>query len=94
MPRLHTHNAGISPTFEGRTSHGAHQQVPLVRASAVRGVEGIVEAGESLEVVSELDEGGVVFGDGIETDRLAFRGGMTVTVRVARDRLRMVARVA
>jgi NAD kinase len=52
--------------------------------------EGLLEADDALEVVSELDDGGVVFGDGIETDRLAFRWGMTVTVRVAPERLRLV----
>jgi hypothetical protein len=52
--------------------------------------EGIVGADESLEVVSELDEGGVVFGDGIEADRVDFGWGVRASVRVAPRRLRLV----
>jgi hypothetical protein len=52
--------------------------------------EGVLDAGERLEIVSELDEGGVVFGDGIESDRVDFGWGVQATVRVARERLRLV----
>jgi hypothetical protein len=52
--------------------------------------EGLIETDESLEVVSELDEGGVIFGDGIETDRVDFGWGVRATVRVASERLRLV----
>ena len=41
--------------------------------------------------MSELDEGGVVFGDGIESDRVDFGWGIQATIRVARERLRLVA---
>ncbi len=50
----------------------------------------IVTAGEVMEVVSEMDEGGVVFGDGIEEDRIDFAWGTTVRVEVAGERLRLV----
>jgi hypothetical protein len=52
--------------------------------------EGLIGADDRLEVVSELDEGGVVFGDGIESDRVAFGWGVQATVGVARERLRLV----
>jgi hypothetical protein len=52
--------------------------------------EGRIEAGETLEVVSELDEGGVVFGDGIEADRVEFGWGVCARVGVAPERLRLV----
>jgi NAD kinase len=50
----------------------------------------IVERGDTLEVVSEMDDGGVVFGDGIEDDRLEFGWGTTLRVEVAAERLRVV----
>lgn len=52
--------------------------------------EGLMEATDSLEVISELEDGGVVFGDGIESDRLKFAWGMKATVSVAQERLRLV----
>ncbi len=52
--------------------------------------EGLLDAGESLQVVSELDEGGVGFGDGLESDRVEFGWGVQATVGVARERLRLV----
>ena len=44
---------------------------------------------EILELSSELDEG-VIFGDGIEDDRLAFRWGLRARIRVAQRKLRLV----
>jgi hypothetical protein len=55
--------------------------------------EGLIDADDRLEIVSELDEGGVVFGDGIESDRVEFGWGVVATVRVAHERLRLVDRV-
>ena len=43
-----------------------------------------------LRSCSELNEGGVVFGDGIESDRVDFGWGVQATVRVAPERLRLV----
>jgi NAD kinase len=51
---------------------------------------GFIESDQTLEIVSELDEGGVLFGDGIESDRLPFGWGLQATVRVASERLRLV----
>jgi hypothetical protein len=55
--------------------------------------EGLIEADETLEVVSELDEHGVVFGDGIESDRVEFGWGVLASVQIAPERLRMVEAV-
>ncbi len=53
---------------------------------------GLLNEGEGLELVSEMAEGGTLFGDGIEQDRVHLAWGMGVQVRVAPERLRMVVR--
>lgn len=44
-------------------------------------------------IASELDEGGVIFGDGLEDDRLRVGWGMRVQVTIARQRSCLVIRV-
>jgi hypothetical protein len=51
-------------------------------------VEGELDAGQALRVVAETD-GLVVFGDGIEVDRLTLSWGQAITVRLAARRLRL-----
>jgi hypothetical protein len=51
---------------------------------------GSLRTGETLEIVSEMGEDGVVFGDGIESDRLEFVSGQRVRVSVARETLRLI----
>jgi hypothetical protein len=51
-------------------------------------VEGDVEIGAALQVVAETD-GLVVFGDGIESDRLTLSWGQEVAVRIADRQLRL-----
>ena len=46
--------------------------------------------GRAVEVVSEMDDDGVIFGDGIETDRIEFSWGRRVTLRAAATRLRLL----
>ncbi len=53
--------------------------------------EGLVDPDEQLQVISEINEGGVIFGDGIESDHLIFDWGQTVTVRTADRKLQLVA---
>ncbi len=52
--------------------------------------QGHLEGGDCLEVVSEMNEGGTLFGDGIEIDRVQLGWGMTARVRIAGERLRLV----
>jgi hypothetical protein len=53
--------------------------------------EGVVGAGASLGVRSEMNDGGVAFGDGIEDDCIDFHWGQEVTVRAAEAPLLLVA---
>jgi hypothetical protein len=52
--------------------------------------EGRLEGREPLHVQSELGEGGVVFGDGIEADRLALDWGRRVEIGIAPENLFLV----
>ena len=51
---------------------------------------GLLAAGATLEVTCELGGDGVVFGDGIESDRLELDWGQRVTIRAADRGLRLV----
>jgi hypothetical protein len=61
------------------------------RATGTELVGGVVPRGDRLEVRSEMNHDGVIFGDGIEADRIDFHWGMTATVGVARRSLRLAA---
>lgn len=52
--------------------------------------DGIVESGQALVLTSEMNEDGVLFGDGIEEDRVDFAWGMRAELRVSDLRLLLV----
>ena len=52
--------------------------------------EGLLTSQDGLEVISEMGGGGVIFGDGIEDDRLDFRWGVRATIRRADRTLDLV----
>lgn len=52
--------------------------------------EGLILPGEHLEVVSEMDSGGVLFGDGIESDSVELLRGQRVIITAAERSLRIV----
>ena len=72
------------------------QLVFLVREAFPSGVTqtaltgGVIAAGETLEVISEMDSGGLFFGDGIEQDWVEFPWGQRLDVRRADQALRLV----
>lgn len=45
--------------------------------------EGVVEQGAGVEIVSEMSDGGVLFGDGIESDAIELPWGVRARLRVA-----------
>lgn len=60
------------------------------RATGCRLTEGIIGGRGALVVRSEMNEGGVVFGDGIEEDRIDFGWGRELVVRRAERSLHLV----
>ena len=55
-------------------------------------VAGMIEAGATITLESLMPSGGVIFGDGVEADFLAFESGATATIRAAARRAQLVAR--
>jgi hypothetical protein len=70
---------------------GATDSWDDVLTAGVSLTEGRIEEDTALAVSSEMNDGGVVFGGGLEADRLEFGWGRRLEVRVAPDRLRLVA---
>ena len=52
--------------------------------------QGLLDGGETLAITSELGEGAIVFGDGIESDRLHVEWGQTINIRTAERTLNLV----
>ncbi len=50
----------------------------------------LLRDGSALSLVSEMNEGGVLFGDGIEDDRIEFGWGTRVEIRAAAEQLLLV----
>jgi NAD kinase len=64
---------------------------PFPSVSTGTSLDGDVLGGDgALELVSEMNDGGVLFADGIEDDRLEFPFGARARFEVAPDRLRLV----
>ena len=55
---------------------------------------GLIDKDQTLTIQSELNEGGVIFGDGIEADYLAFNWGMRAAFSVAPSKLALVLPMA
>lgn len=52
--------------------------------------EGVLDDRETLTVTSEMGEGGAIFGDGLEDDRIALPWGARVTLGLSSGGLRLV----
>ncbi len=60
------------------------------RSAGTSLTEGVIESRTALTVTSEMNEGGVVFGDGIEADRLDFAWGRCAEIRQSAKTLCLV----
>ncbi|HQW82619.1 MAG: hypothetical protein IPF83_02315 [Rhodanobacteraceae bacterium] len=74
---------------EARLTWFVREPWPSVATAASLDV-GIVDANTPLDIASEMSEGGVIFADGIESDRIDFVSGRRVQLHVAERRLNLV----
>ncbi len=74
---------------ERRLAFFVREAFPSVSTSTTV-THGVLAEEERLEIVSEMNEAGVIFGDGIEQDRIDFAWGMRATVSIAKERLALV----
>lgn len=80
------------PQLPPPTSHELAFLVREAWPSVVTGtalVHGVLKKGAALVVTSEMNDGGVAFGDGIEEDNLELPWGQVVTIARAEEALRL-----
>jgi hypothetical protein len=53
-------------------------------------VLGEIEAGDELEIVSQMPQNGCIFSDGVEADYLPFNSGAVAKIRVAQRRVSLI----
>ncbi len=75
---------------DGRLAYFVREPWPSI-ATGTDIVEGLIDAQHTLVVTSEMDEHGVIFGDGIESDRMTFGYGRRVEIRPAAQSLNLLA---
>lgn len=82
--------AQVPQPEESRLTFCVREAFPSV-ATRTSLVTGDVDTDHTLAIVSEMNEGGTLFGDGIEEDAIELRYGLRVELAVARERLHLVA---
>lgn len=75
---------------DGRLAYFVREPWPSI-ATGTNIVEGLIDSQQALIVTSEMDEQGVIFGDGIESDRMTFGYGRRVEIRPAAQTLNLLA---
>ena len=84
-----THNAfDIAPT-DPSAAFFAREPWPS-RTSGTEISSGVLGADDPLKVLSQINDGGVIFADGIEQDFLPFNWGIEATIRVSDKKLHLV----
>jgi hypothetical protein len=89
---IHRHRVtgvALPKPVEPRLAYFVREAWPSV-ATGAELTDGALGPQDVLETTSEMNEGGLLFGDGIEDDRLDFAWGMTARIRIAQTRLRLV----
>jgi len=81
--------AELPEPCERRLAYFVREAFPSI-ATGTSLVDGSLDAQERLEIVSEMNDGGVVFGDGMEGDHLEFHFGMRLSIGVADRALELV----
>lgn len=74
---------------ERRATFFVREAFPSI-ATGTQITDGEIREGETLTVTSRMGGDGVIFGDGIEADRVAFAWGTQAKVRLAEERLHLV----
>jgi hypothetical protein len=80
---------GLPRPEDARLAFFIREAFPSV-STGVSLTAGVLGPHDHLEVISEMGDGGVVFGDGIEDDRLDLGWGMVARVGIADTRLHLV----
>lgn len=62
------------------------------KASQATMIFGKLKAGETLDIISQMPEHGVIFSDGIEADYVAFQAGVTARIGVADRQAHLIMR--
>ncbi len=78
---------------EARLAWFVREPWPSVATAATLDV-GNVDAATPLSIASEMSEGGVIFADGIESDRIEFVSDRRVQLRIAERRVNLVVPAA
>lgn len=87
--RDRTHGLELPSPTDPAAAFFVREAWPSVATGTVI-TEGLLTRGQTLEVTSEMNENGVLFGDGIEDDYLRLDWGVTVTIGVAERTLNLV----
>jgi hypothetical protein len=88
--RRERHSDVVLPAPEDRRlAFFVREAFPSV-ATSVSLTEGVLDPGSELSVVSEMGEGGAIFGDGLEDDRIALAWGARVSIGAASRSLQLV----
>jgi hypothetical protein len=89
---IHRERAAAPPLpepCERRLAFFVREAFPSVSTQTTM-TQGLLAEEEHLEIVSEMNEHGVLFGDGIEEDRIELGFGTRARLAVAQERLALV----